>query len=211
MRVTVYIDGFNLYHAVDDLGQPYLKWLNLWKLSEKLAQGHGNLDRVIYCTAYRDRNTGKKARHRFYIEALELVGVTSVFGHEANETLSCESCGHNWTVKREKATDLNLGLSLYEDAVDDLYDVAFVLSADSDQAAAFAFVKKRFPAKKIFTVAPPGRPLSKHLHAIADGKKDLKEKDIHAAIFGKIVFNADGTRQVTRPAEYDPVWEQAAP
>ncbi|MFO1241201.1 MAG: hypothetical protein U1E64_12690 [Sphingomonadaceae bacterium] len=26
-RVIVYIDGFNLYHAIDDLGQPHLKWL----------------------------------------------------------------------------------------------------------------------------------------------------------------------------------------
>jgi len=208
VRVTVYIDGFNLYHAVDDLGQPYLKWLNLWKLSEKLAQGHGKLDRVIYCTAYRDRDTGKKARHRFYIEALKLVGVQPIFGHEADETLDCHGCGNVWTVKREKATDLNLGLSLYQDAVDDLYDVAFVLSADSDQAAAFAFVKKRFPNKKLFTVAPPGRPLSKHLLALADGKKSLKEKDIHAAIFGKDV--TDGQRIVTRPKEYDPVWEQSA-
>lgn len=208
MRVTVYIDGFNLYHAIDDLGQPYLKWLNLWRLAEKLAQGHGKLSRVIYCTAYRDRNPGKKARHRFYIDALKLVGVTPIFGHEADENLSCYACGHTWTVKREKATDLNLGLSLYEDALDDLFDVAFVLSADSDQAAAFAYVKRRFPAKKLFTVAPPGRPLSKHLYNLVDGKKVLKEKDIHEAIFPKIVFNADGTQQVTRPAEYDPVWEQ---
>ena len=208
MRVTVYIDGFNLYHAVDDLGQPYLKWLNLWKLSERLARGHGKLDSVIYCTAWRDRDTGKKARHRFYVEALELVGVKSVFGHEADETVECRPCGNSWTVKREKATDLNLGLSLYEDALDDLYDIAFVVSADSDQAASFAFVKKRFPKKKLFTVAPPGRPLSKHLYNLADGKLALKEKDIHASIFPKDV--TDGQRIVTRPKEYDPVWEQGA-
>jgi uncharacterized LabA/DUF88 family protein len=208
LRVSVYIDGFNLYHAVVDLDQPYLKWLNLWKLSERLASGHGKLDRVIYCTAWRDRDTGKKARHRFYVDALELVGVTPVFGHEADETLDCRACGSKWTVKREKATDLNLGLGLYQDALDDLYDVAFVLSADSDQAAAFAFVKKRFPQKKLFTVAPPGRPLSKHLYNLADGKKALIEKDLHAAIFGKEV--TDGKRIVTRPREYDPVWEQTS-
>lgn len=207
MRASVYIDGFNLYHAVADLGQPYLKWLNLWKLSDNLVKGHGRVDRVLYCTAYRDRETGKKARHRFYIDALKLVGVTPIFGHEADETLDCR-CGRVWTVKREKATDLNLGLSLYQDALDDLFDIAFVISADSDQAAAFAFVKGRFPNKKLFTVAPPGRHLSKHLLALADGKKTLREKDIHEAIFERDV--TDGKRIVTRPKEYDPVWCQGA-
>jgi hypothetical protein len=28
-RVIVHIDGFNLYHAIDDLRKPWLKWLDL--------------------------------------------------------------------------------------------------------------------------------------------------------------------------------------
>lgn len=32
-RVICYIDGFNLYHAIRDLKQPYLKWVNLWTLA----------------------------------------------------------------------------------------------------------------------------------------------------------------------------------
>lgn len=206
MRANVYIDGFNLYHAIDDIGQPYLKWLDLWKLSDGLVKGHGRIQEVVYCTAYRDRNVGKKARHRFYIEALELVGVEPLFGHEANETLECKGCGNSWTVKREKATHINLALRIYQDAQAKKFDVAFVISADSDQAATFAFVKKAWPALKLFHVVPPGRPLSKHIHAWADGKKTLQEKDIHASIFPLHV--TDGTKIVTRPKEYDPVWDQ---
>ncbi len=26
-RIIAYIDGFNLYHAIDSLGKPHLKWL----------------------------------------------------------------------------------------------------------------------------------------------------------------------------------------
>lgn len=206
MRANVYIDGFNLYHAIDDLGQPYLKWVDLWKLSDAIVKGHGRIQQVVYCTAYRDRDTGKKARHRFYIEALKLVGVEPLFGHEANETLECRGCGREWTVKREKATDINLALRVYQDAQDDKYDVAFIISADSDQAATFAFVKKRWPEKKLFHVVPPGRDLSKHIYTLADGKKVLKEKDIHTAIFPGDV--TDGQRIVTRPKEYDPLWDQ---
>jgi uncharacterized LabA/DUF88 family protein len=206
MRANVYIDGFNLYHAIDDLGQPYLKWLDLQKLSDSIVKGHGRIQDIIYCTAYRDRDQGKKARHRFYIDALKLVGVEPVFGHEANETLECHACNHKWTVKREKATDINLALRLYQDAERNRFDVAFVISADSDQAATFSFIKARWPDKQLFHVVPPGRDHSKHIKAHADGMKTLKEKDIHAAIFPRDV--TDGTRMVTRPKEYDPIWDQ---
>ena len=38
-RVAVYVDGFNLYHALDDLAENHLKWLDLWSLSETLIGG----------------------------------------------------------------------------------------------------------------------------------------------------------------------------
>jgi hypothetical protein len=31
-RATFYIDGFNLYHAIDGLRDNRLKWLDLWSL-----------------------------------------------------------------------------------------------------------------------------------------------------------------------------------
>jgi len=37
-NVIAYIDGFNLYHAIDELAQPHLKWLNLWALSSHLLR-----------------------------------------------------------------------------------------------------------------------------------------------------------------------------
>jgi len=42
-RTIVYIDGFNFYHAVDDLGEPHLKWVDLWALSEKLLRADQQL------------------------------------------------------------------------------------------------------------------------------------------------------------------------
>jgi len=33
-RTIVYIDGFNLYHALDDLRENHLKWVDLWALSQ---------------------------------------------------------------------------------------------------------------------------------------------------------------------------------
>jgi hypothetical protein len=33
-RVACFIDGFNLYHSVEELKKPHLKWLNLWGLAQ---------------------------------------------------------------------------------------------------------------------------------------------------------------------------------
>jgi hypothetical protein len=38
--VIAYIDGFNLYHAIDDLEKPHLKWLDLNALSKRLGGKH---------------------------------------------------------------------------------------------------------------------------------------------------------------------------
>lgn len=40
MRGAIYVDGFNLYHAISDLGMPHLKWLDLWRLGSLIARGH---------------------------------------------------------------------------------------------------------------------------------------------------------------------------
>jgi hypothetical protein len=205
VRGAVYIDAFNLYHAIDDKGPAYsyLKWSNLWRLSEAIAKGHSNpIVRVCWCSAYRRGDTGKKARHRFYVEALEIFGVITLMGHETQEPQRCPSCRHRWDTPREKATDINLALSVYEDALDDVYDVAFIVTADTDQAATLAFVKRRFPNKRLMIVTPPWRELSKHLLALADGKVNITERMLDDCVLPQIVTN--GQRTVIRPKEYDP-------
>jgi hypothetical protein len=203
VRGAVYIDAFNLYHAVHGLGQNYLKWCNLWLLSENLMRGHAKpLVKVVWCSAYRTGNTGAKARHRSLKLALEQCGVTTKFGHETNEPAHCRGCGNQWTIPREKATDINLALAAYQDASDDIYDAAFIVTADTDQAATFAFIKERFPNKKLFTVTPPGREPSKYLTALADGKIKITERMLDDSALPAIV--GTGVNAIIRPVEYDP-------
>ncbi len=48
-RVRCYIDGFNLYHAIQDLGKPHLKWVDLMALGEVfLMRRSQRLDAVFY-------------------------------------------------------------------------------------------------------------------------------------------------------------------
>jgi hypothetical protein len=66
LRSTVYIDGFNLYHSIDDLGEPHLKWVNLYGLSKLLLRCGEVLERAVWCTAFNKKNHEKLLRWREY-------------------------------------------------------------------------------------------------------------------------------------------------
>jgi len=73
-RVFVYVDGFNLYHALDDLNQNHLKWLNLWALSENLISQDGGetLITVKYFSAYATWRERSMRRHQRYVAAFPM-------------------------------------------------------------------------------------------------------------------------------------------
>lgn len=102
-RAAVYIDGFNLYHAVDALGQPWLKWLNLWALSESLInKRQETLEYVLWCTAEITSDAEKQKRHKEYQKALEEVGVSFAFGHFISDPVECRSCRDVYVKRTEK-------------------------------------------------------------------------------------------------------------
>ncbi|OYX51911.1 MAG: hypothetical protein B7Y97_03345 [Sphingomonas sp. 32-66-10] len=211
MRGAVYIDGFNLYHAVDDIGVPHLKWCNFWELARLITKGHAKtLEKVVFCTAYFPGMPGKRSRHEMFVRALDLVGVETRLGHVAKESVTCKlaECEFTWWQPTEKATDINLSLAIIEDAMDNVFDIAFLVTADTDQVATINSFRKRFPEKRIFIVSPPGRQPSEHLDRIAHGKVRLKERHFHQTLLPAVV-TAAGKNSVARPTEYDPPFGEA--
>ena len=201
-RSAFYVDGFNLYHAIADLDQPFLKWCNLWKLAETVIPSKSEiLTKVVFCTAYYPGDEKKRWRHEQYILALKNCGVTIVMGHYVKEDWGCRTCGSTWKKPTEKETDINLALSLYEDGVKDIYDKAYLVTADSDQAATAKFFKNAFPKKELITVSPPGRNFSSHIAGIANGKIALNEDHLDRSVLPAIVM---GARSARRPHEYAP-------
>lgn len=206
VRGAFYIDGFNLYHAVDDLQIPYLKWCNFWRLGELVAKGHAkSIEKVVFCTAYFKGNHGKRVRHEALVNALKLVGVETRLGHTTMEPMTCKhpDCGYEWQQPREKATDINLCLSLMMDAHDDIFDVAFLATADTDQSATVSMFRRRFPDKRIINVIPPGREPSVHLADLSHGRVKLTEKHFDECTLPAMVVKA-GEKSIIRPREYDP-------
>jgi uncharacterized LabA/DUF88 family protein len=200
----LYIDGFNLYHAVNDLGEPHLKWFDPVKLGTMIIPKQTQtLVKTVYCTAYYPGDQQKKWRHEQYINALAVVGVTTVFGHYIRVPRECESCSDTWQEPNEKETDINLALSIFNDARTDVFDVAYLVTADSDQAATAQFLREHFPKKRLVSVAPPGRNFSTHILANATGKIALTKAHIERCLFPAIVFK-EGMSAGRRPREYQP-------
>ncbi|CAO4139435.1 NYN domain-containing protein [Methylorubrum aminovorans] len=203
-RAALYIDGFNLYHSVNDLREPFLKWCNFWRLGEIIIPRQSEqLVRVVFCTAFYPGDHGKKVRHERFIRALELVGVETILGHFSRESVRCYGCGDAREKPTEKASDINLSLALYDDAVQDAMDSAYLLTADTDQAATAKLFKRRFPDKKLVSVSPPGRTHSQHILSHTPHKIALNREHIERSLFKRAVM-VEGKAPVIRPHEYDP-------
>jgi uncharacterized LabA/DUF88 family protein len=134
VRVAAYVDGFNLYFGLKAKhGRRYL-WLDLQALAESLLRPGQTLERVTYFTARVRKDPEGERRQSEYLHALAHHSplVTVVAGRFQEKHRLCRQCGSIWTLHEEKETDVNIAVTLVEDAVLDRYDTALLISADSD-------------------------------------------------------------------------------
>jgi hypothetical protein len=203
IRAAFYIDGFNVYHALDDLNQPHLKWLNWHALAARLIPSLSEeLVKVTVCTAIKPPQASEKAaRHRVYLRALASAGVVCLKGEFAEEHRDCRECGAHWEAPVEKQGDVNLAISIIDDAHRDVFDHCYLVTADSDQAATARMLKRSWPDKKLTTVMITGRTHSKALIDIADAKMTIGESALEWSVFPRVI---EGAEAILRPAAYDP-------
>lgn len=206
-RAAFYVDGFNLYHALKDLGKPHLLWLDLWALAEALINPREEqVVKVVWCSAEYRRTPEHIMRHRAYKEALKAKGVTPILGHFIEDTLRCQAtCNEEYKKTTEKAGDVNTAIYLIADGLQDIYDNAYLISADSDQVGTVDLFGQRLAKKKKLTVvAPPERPHSKDMIDRPVGKKTIKVVTVERCLLGKNVLFKDGNIASERPENYDP-------
>lgn len=199
VRGAVYIDGFNIYHRINDGGpsRNFMKWLDLYRLCERvICRRYGvELVKVVFCTAVPDEPADARGRHLTYNQALRSRGVNIVEGHHVIEA------GTN--KRSEKQTDINLALHLIRDAHDNIFDCAYILSSDSDQAATARMLKDWFPNKWLVGVAPPDNKVPDKLKTFADAHFELAWRDIEKCIFDDPLIGRSG-KAIPRPVEYNP-------
>lgn len=199
-RVIAYVDRFNVYHSIADLGDPSLKWLNLWSLSDSFVRKDEELVAVKYFSAFATWLPGPFARHRAYVRALQCVKVQTIMGRFKDKPRQCARCHVRWISHEEKETDVNVAIHLVKDVLTNQFDRAIIVSADSDLVPAVMMAKAHNRAKSIDVIAPPKRfGHARDLKPILEITAGRIRKNLLPAI----VHCTDGTN-VARPKEYDP-------
>jgi uncharacterized LabA/DUF88 family protein len=204
-RLALYIDGFNFYHAVSNLNQPHLKWVDLFKLAQLLARPSETVVAVKYFSAFATWLPDSYRRHRHYVQALQAQGVETIIAHFKKKTIKCNKCKKEWISREEKETDVRLALNFLADAEDDLFDRGMLLTVDSDLVPVVEMVKTGHPSKKITVVAPPKRyQYGRHLQQVAHNYFGVGPDKLEQALLPEVVYSVTDGKNVIRPQEYAP-------
>jgi len=159
LRTIVYVDGFNLYYRILKKKHPEFKWLNVRLLAKEMLPLN-KIVQVNYYTAYVSAHMDKDSprRQQVYLDALAndpLINIHfGLFSVHNNYAKICpQSMPDNkpaflpvpqsfrlapWpnvvrVIKtEEKGSDVNLGAHLVRDACLNKFDVAAVITNDTD-------------------------------------------------------------------------------
>jgi len=156
-RAVAYIDGFNLYFGLrSKYGRKYI-WLDVEKLAQSLIiDPNTNLQFVKYFTARIRGNPSKQRRQTQYLEALETLPNTQIiYGKYYFSERECPACHHVHKFPSEKMTDVNIAVNMLVDTYEDRFDLAYLISGDSDLSGTIKAIRNKFPSKIIISAFPP--------------------------------------------------------
>ncbi len=199
-RVIVYIDGFNLYFGMKEAGYGKYKWLNLYQLAQNLLKSEQTLVSVKYFTSRVSNNPDKQKRQNTFLEALENTDVKIFYGHYQRTTIECFRCGNIWPSYNEKMTDVNIATQMLNDAYNNEYDMAMLISGDSDLVPPIKSIHSLYKDKRVFIAFPPKR--SNHsMSYVAKGSMVIGRKKISDSQFPDQVKKKDGY-VLSKPIEW---------
>ena len=176
MRTIVYIDGFNLYYRA--LQGTAHKWLDLEKMVAAVLPAGHVVNRINYYTAHVSGRTDPQAPKRQHAYLRALTSIPLVHIHHGNFLTSKKWAGlvqpadfrppvilpvgtdpqvaYVWKTE-EKGSDVNLGVHLVRDAFRGEFDVAAVLTNDTDLCEPIRIVREELNLPVIL-LAPSSKP-----------------------------------------------------
>ena len=183
-RVSVYVDGFNLYHALRNLKETHLRWLDLRALAGRFIHPqHDEIISVKYFSAIAFHiGNDTAARHQLYIEALQSTGVEFIEGKfkERRGRCSLKSCnGREITRREEKETDVNVAIHIVRDAMLRKTDKQIIITNDTDILPAIRMAKQENPDIFITVLTPPTYYPHADLWKNAGQKRPTRIERIH--------------------------------
>lgn len=192
MRTAIYIDGFNLYYWLKPL--PY-RWVDLRALALGAITAPNKTHDIVavkYFTARvsdtRD-DPRKSTRQDVYVNALcrSIPELTVCYGEFRRQQKQMPRANYDGSVgplqwvwhTEEKGSDVNLAVELVNDAWSNLYDVAVVISNDSDLERAIMLAKKKGRAVGVLV---RGDAQVNSLRRVSSFWRRLTENDLRNAL-----------------------------
>ena len=201
-RVIAYVDGYNLYHGLRAKGWQRFYWLNIPALAQQLLKPHQTLVVTKYFTTIVKRPEDKRRRQATYLEALQtlLPDIRFFYGQFLEDIVTCRQCGHTYVTHHEKMTDVNISVEMMSDAFRNEFDVALLLSADSDLVGPIEAVRSLFRTKQVVVAFPPKRS-SFALQKAANATLHIGHNELSKSLFPDTVIKPNGVA-LNRPAQW---------
>lgn len=207
-KTNVYVDGFNLYYGALK-GTPY-KWLDIRKLCELLLLNN-HIHQIKYFTALvsaRPHDPDQPVRQQTYLRALQTLPNTAVIkGSFLSHPILLPLAKPNpmmhqnsvWVIKtEEKGSDVNLATHLLSDGYKQEYDIAVMITNDSDLLAPMRIVRNELKLP-VGIINPQKRP-SWALRSHASFIKPVRGWALQASQLPGTVADADGS--FNKPASW---------
>jgi uncharacterized LabA/DUF88 family protein len=199
-KVIFFIDGFNLYHALDNKRFYRYKWIDLSSLAKKFISKNDSIEEIYYFTALAIWSPDKVERHKAFIKAQEINGTKIIYGEFKRRDKECRICKQTYQTFEEKQTDVNIAIHLFKLSIQEKYDKAIIISGDSDLIPSIEAVKSTFPHKKIGVIIPIGRS-AEQLKQTCDFYMKMKEKHLEASMLPDVINLGDG-KKLERPQRW---------
>ena len=225
MKAIFYIDGFNLYKSRLQRQRQY-RWLNIHGLAEALAPAGATIEKVNFYTAYVSGRIDQDAvqKQQVYMAALRTLPTVDI--HSGNFNIGdrwvklvhppdARPNGYVWnapypqfvyaSIPQEKGSDVKLGVHLVRDAFQGNFDVAFVITNDTDLVEPIHIVTQEL-GKQVVVVAPI-RQRHRHqpvpapsLQTAATSVAYIDDSDLAGAQFPNRVPKRNGRGELIKPA-----------
>jgi len=196
-RVAVFIDGFNVYHYLaNSESLSRYKWLDYRKLAEYFIPTDSSIVAVKYFTALATWDNKKVNRHNVYIRALKSKGIEVIIGRfkhvKRNFIIRDDSSTREYKTRdgvilgklvkgyifEEKKTDVSIAITMLSMAFKDEYDLALLLSGDTDFEPVIQEILSKEVNKEVILAVPNRRHAGSLRHMV--GKSNcISIKEYH--------------------------------
>jgi uncharacterized LabA/DUF88 family protein len=206
LRTYVYIDGFNFYYG-QVKGTAY-KWLNFETLIKYyLDPTKNSVEKIKYFTAKvksRPSDPRQSSRQMIYLRALgTLQNFDIIYGHFLSHAVFMHRADGKGKIKviktEEKKSDVNIATHLLYGGFKDKYDLAVLISNDSDLSEPLRIITKEM-GKKVGILNPQKHIMSKELSKYALFTKQIRKSVLVASQFPDKLVDKNGT--IYKPFEW---------